>query len=105
MPLLDSLVIILICRSALRVAKNPLITPKREDCDLPVLLTIRVWQKPKQREIIRANSGHTYVEHLLAGFYERIILKGILRLIDISPMGCRTGFLYERYRLTRRSIK
>lgn len=43
------------------------------------------------REILSEKGIHT-LEHLFAGFMRNHLNSDVVEIIDISPMGCRTGF-------------
>lgn len=87
MPLLDSFTVdhTTMNAPAVRVAKT-MSTPKGD--------TITVFDlrfcKPNQ-EIIGEKSIHT-LEHLFAGFIRQHLNSESVEIIDLSPMGCRTGF-------------
>jgi len=85
MPMLDSFLVdhIKMPAPALRIAKK-VKTPKG---DIITVYDVR-FAKPN-KEIIDEKAMHT-LEHLFAGFM-RDNLKNY-EIIDISPMGCRTGF-------------
>ena len=88
MPLIDSFAVdhTIMPAPAVRLAKV-MKTPKGDD--------IQIWDL----RFIRPNTGmmpekglHTF-EHLFAGFMrDHINIKGQVEVIDISPMGCKTGF-------------
>ncbi len=87
MPLLDSFTVdhTIMNAPAVRVAKK-MATPKGD--------TITVFDlrfcKPNE-EIIGERSIHT-LEHLFAGFIREHLNGDNVEIIDLSPMGCRTGF-------------
>ncbi len=87
MPLLDSFTVdhTKMNAPAVRVAKT-MQTPKGD--------TITVFDlrfTAPNKEILSERGIHT-LEHLYAGFM-RLHLNGVnIEIIDISPMGCRTGF-------------
>ena len=87
MPLLDSFTVdhTIMNAPAVRVAKN-MSTPKGD--------TITVFDlrfcKPNI-DIISEESIHT-LEHLFAGFMRQHLNNDSVEIIDLSPMGCRTGF-------------
>jgi len=85
MPMLDSFLVdhIKMPAPALRVAKQ-IKTPKG---DIITVYDIR-FAKPN-KEIIDEKAMHT-LEHLFAGFMRENLTD--YEIIDISPMGCRTGF-------------
>ena len=87
MPLLDSFKVdhTRMQAPAVRVAKT-MRTPKGD--------TITVFDLRFCRpniEILPARGIHT-MEHLFAGFMRDHLNGGEVEIIDISPMGCRTGF-------------
>ena len=84
MPMLDSFLVdhIKMPSPAIRVAKQ-ISTPKG---DIITVYDIR-FAKPNE-EIIDEKAMHT-LEHLFAGFMRDNL---DYEIIDISPMGCRTGF-------------
>ncbi len=87
MPLLDSFMVdhTKMPAPAVRVAKT-MRTPSKD--------TITVFDlrfcKPN-KEIIGEKGIHT-LEHLFAGFMREHLNSDSVEIIDISPMGCRTGF-------------
>jgi S-ribosylhomocysteine lyase len=87
MPLLDSFKVdhTIMNAPAVRVAKT-METPKGD--------TITVFDLrfciPNQ-DIISEKSIHT-LEHLFAGFMRNHLNTDSVEIIDLSPMGCRTGF-------------
>ncbi len=87
MPLLDSFLVdhTKMPAPAVRVAKT-MQSPKGD--------TITVFDlrfcKPN-KEIIGEKGIHT-LEHLFAGFMREHLNSDSVEIIDISPMGCRTGF-------------
>lgn len=87
MPLLDSFTVdhIKMPAPAVRLAKT-MQTPKND--------TISVFDlrfcKPNI-EIMSAEGIHT-LEHLFAGFMREHLNTNDVEIIDLSPMGCRTGF-------------
>jgi len=85
MPMLDSFLVdhVKMPAPALRVAKQ-IKTPKG---DVITVYDIR-FAKPN-KEIIDEKAMHT-LEHLFAGFMRENLPE--YEIIDISPMGCRTGF-------------
>jgi len=85
MPMLDSFLVdhVKMPAPALRVAKK-VKTPKG---DIISVYDIR-FAKPN-KEIISQKAMHT-LEHLFAGFMRDNLPQ--YEIIDISPMGCRTGF-------------
>ena len=85
MPMLDSFLVdhVKMPAPALRVAKH-VKTPKG---DIITVYDVR-FAKPN-KEIIDEKAMHT-LEHLFAGFMRENLPE--YDIIDISPMGCRTGF-------------
>jgi len=87
MPMLESFMVdhTKMPAPAVRVAKD-MQTPKGDN--------IRVFDlrfcKPN-REIMSQKGVHT-LEHLFAGFMRNHLNSEDVEVIDISPMGCRTGF-------------
>ncbi len=87
MPLLESFMVdhTKMVAPALRVAKD-MESPKGDN--------IRVFDlrfcKPN-KEIMSEKGVHT-LEHLFAGFMREHLNSESVEIIDISPMGCRTGF-------------
>lgn len=87
MPLLDSFLVdhTIMNAPGIREAKT-MKTPKGD--------TIKVFDlrfcKPNQ-EILSEEGTHT-LEHLFAGFMRKYLNSDHCEIIDISPMGCRTGF-------------
>ncbi len=87
MPLLDSFKVdhTIMPAPAVRLAKV-MQTPRGD--------TISVYDlrfcKPNQ-EILSQEGIHT-LEHLFAGFMRDHLNRDTIEIIDISPMGCRTGF-------------
>lgn len=87
MPLLDSFTVdhTLMPAPAVRVAK----TMKTPSGDTLTVFDLR-FCKPNE-EIMGEKGIHT-LEHLFAGFMRNHINGEGVEVIDISPMGCRTGF-------------
>ena len=87
MPLLDSFKVdhTLMKAPAVRVAKT-MTTPKG---DIISVFDLRFCRPNK--EIISPRGIHT-LEHLFAGFMRDHLNSDSVEIIDISPMGCRTGF-------------
>jgi len=85
MPMLDSFLVdhVKMPAPALRIAKK-VKTPKG---DIITVYDVR-FAKPN-KEIIDEKAMHT-LEHLFAGFMRDNLSD--FEIIDISPMGCRTGF-------------
>jgi len=87
MPLLDSFTVdhTKMIAPAVRVAKT-MSTPSGDDItvfDLRFCLP--------NKEILTEKGIHTF-EHLFAGFMRDHLNSKKVEIIDISPMGCRTGF-------------
>lgn len=87
MPLLDSFKVdhTIMKAPAVRIAKT-MKTPKG---DIITLFDLR-FCRPNQ-EIMSPKGIHT-LEHLFAGFMRDHLNSTDVEIIDISPMGCRTGF-------------
>ncbi len=87
MPLLDSFTVdhTKMTAPAVRVAKT-MSTPSGDDI---TVFDLR-FCKPN-REILSEKGIHT-LEHLFAGFMRDHLNSEDVEIIDISPMGCRTGF-------------
>lgn len=87
MPLLDSFTVdhTKMNAPAVRVAKN-MRTPKGDDITVFDLRFCR-----PNLEIMPMKGVHT-LEHLFAGFMRDHLNSDQVEIIDISPMGCRTGF-------------
>lgn len=87
MPLMDSFTVdhTRMLAPAVRVAKN-MHTPKGDDI---TVFDLRFCQ-PNQ-DILPEKGIHT-LEHLFAGFMRNHLNSADIEIIDISPMGCRTGF-------------
>lgn len=87
MPLLDSFCVdhTIMNAPALRLAKS-MKTPKGDDISVFDLRFV----KPNE-EILSSEGIHT-LEHLFAGFMRDHLNSSDVEIIDISPMGCRTGF-------------
>ncbi|MDN3608228.1 S-ribosylhomocysteine lyase [Vibrio ostreicida] len=87
MPLLDSFTVdhTRMSAPAVRVAKT-MVTPKGD--------TITVFDlrfTTPNKELLSERGIHT-LEHLFAGFMRNHLNSQNVEIIDISPMGCRTGF-------------
>ena len=87
MPLLDSFMVdhTKMIAPAVRVAKT-MQTPSKD--------TITVYDLRfcvPNKEIMNEKAIHT-LEHLFAGFMREHLNSDDVEIIDISPMGCRTGF-------------
>ena len=87
MPLLDSFTVdhTIMNAPAVRVAKT-MSTPKG---DTITVFDLR-FTKPNI-DIIGEKAIHT-LEHLFAGFMRQHLNTDTVEIIDLSPMGCRTGF-------------
>ncbi|ELV7517342.1 S-ribosylhomocysteine lyase [Photobacterium damselae] len=87
MPLLDSFTVdhTKMQAPAVRVAKN-MQTPKGDTITVFDLRFCR-----PNNEILSERGIHT-LEHLFAGFMRQHLNSDTVEIIDISPMGCRTGF-------------
>ncbi len=87
MPLLESFTVdhTKMRAPAVRVAKE-MRTPKG---DTILVFDLR-FCKPN-KEIMSVKGTHT-LEHLFAGFMREHLNSDEVEIIDISPMGCRTGF-------------
>ncbi len=87
MPLLDSFTVdhTRMTAPAVRVAKN-MKTPCGDDI---TVFDLRFTVPNKER--LSAKGIHT-LEHLFAGFMREHLNSKKVEIIDISPMGCRTGF-------------
>ncbi|WP_110664791.1 S-ribosylhomocysteine lyase [Salinicola halophilus] len=87
MPLLDSFMVdhTKMQAPAVRVAKQ-MKTPKGD----PITVFDLRFCIPNE-EILSERGIHT-LEHLFAGFMRQHLNGGGVEIIDISPMGCRTGF-------------
>jgi S-ribosylhomocysteine lyase len=87
MPLLDSFTVdhTIMPAPAVRKAKG-MKTPSGDDITVFDLRFV----KPNQ-EILSSEGIHT-LEHLFAGFMREHLNSDKVEIIDISPMGCRTGF-------------
>ncbi|MDO9730380.1 S-ribosylhomocysteine lyase [Glaesserella parasuis] len=87
MPLLDSFKVdhTRMNAPAVRVAKT-MTTPKGDTITVFDLRFVR-----PNIEILSPRGVHT-MEHLFAGFMRDHLNSDTVEIIDISPMGCRTGF-------------
>ncbi len=87
MPLLDSFTVdhTKMPAPAVRVAKN-MKTPSGDDITVFDLRFCR-----PNKEMLSEKGIHT-LEHLFAGFMREHLNSDKVEIIDISPMGCRTGF-------------
>lgn len=87
MPLLDSFKVdhTKMSAPAVRLAKT-MKTPKGDDISV---FDLRFCVPNK--DIMSEKGTHT-LEHLFAGFMREHLNSNAVEIIDISPMGCRTGF-------------
>jgi S-ribosylhomocysteine lyase len=87
MPLLDSFTVdhTKMIAPAVRVAKK-MSTPSGD----PITVFDLRFTRPN-RAILSEKAIHT-LEHLFAGFMREHLNSKKIEIIDISPMGCRTGF-------------
>jgi len=87
MPLLDSFCVdhVKMPAPAVRVAKK-MKTPKGDD------ITVFDLRFCKPNHAILSEKGIHTLEHLFAGFMREHLNGQGVEIIDISPMGCRTGF-------------
>ena len=87
MPLLDSFTVdhTIMPAPAVRKAKG-MKTPSGDDITVFDLRFV----KPNQ-EVLSSEGIHT-LEHLFAGFMRDHLNSSTTEIIDVSPMGCRTGF-------------
>lgn len=87
MPLLDSFKVdhTIMPAPAVRRAKG-MKTPRGDDITVFDLRFVR-----PNKEILSSEGIHT-LEHLFAGFMRDHLNSDKVEIIDISPMGCRTGF-------------
>lgn len=87
MPLLDSFTVdhTIMPAPAVRKAKG-MKTPKGDDITVFDLRFVR-----PNEEILSQEGIHT-LEHLFAGFMRDHLNSQTTEIIDLSPMGCRTGF-------------
>ncbi len=87
MPMLDSFMVdhTKMTAPAVRVAK----TMKTPCGDTLTVFDLRFY-KPNE-EIMSEKGTHT-LEHLFAGFIRDHLNSEDVEIIDVSPMGCRTGF-------------
>jgi S-ribosylhomocysteine lyase len=87
MPLLDSFTVdhTIMPAPAVRKAKS-MKTPKGDDITVFDLRFVR-----PNEDILSEKGIHT-LEHLFAGFMREHLNSAKTEVIDISPMGCRTGF-------------
>jgi len=87
MPLLDSFTVdhTKMIAPAVRIAKN-MSTPSGDD------ITVFDLRFCVPNEEILSERGIHTLEHLFAGFMREHLNSKNVEIIDISPMGCRTGF-------------
>jgi len=87
MPLLDSFTVdhTRMNAPAVRVAKT-MKTPKGD-----VITVFDLRFTAPNKDILSERGIHT-LEHLYAGFMRKHLNSDAIEIIDISPMGCRTGF-------------
>ena len=87
MPLLDSFRVdhTIMPAPAVRVAKT-MTTPKGDT------ITVFDLRFCKPNEEIMGERGIHTLEHLFAGFIREHLNADDVEIIDVSPMGCRTGF-------------
>lgn len=87
MPLLDSFTVDhkIMNAPAVRVAK----TMKSPSGDVITVFDLR-FNKPN--ESMMGEKGIHTLEHLFAGFIREHLNSDTVEIIDVSPMGCRTGF-------------
>lgn len=87
MPLLDSFRVdhTIMKAPAVRVAK----TMKSPSGDIISVFDLRFY-KPNKK-MMSSKGVHT-LEHLFAGFIREHLNSKDVEIIDVSPMGCRTGF-------------
>ncbi len=87
MPLLDSFTVdhTIMPAPAVRRAKG-MKTPKGDD------ITVYDLRFCRPNEAILSQEGIHTLEHLFAGFMRDHLNSTATEIIDISPMGCRTGF-------------
>lgn len=87
MPLLDSFRVdhTIMPAPAVRVAKT-MKTPKG---DIITVFDLRFCVPNKN---IMTEKGIHTLEHLFAGFIRNHLNSDLVEIIDVSPMGCRTGF-------------
>ena len=87
MPLLDSFTVdhTRMQVPAVRIAKN-MKTPKGD------AITVFDLRFCKPNQVMLPEKGMHTLEHLFAGFMRQHLNNDKVEIIDISPMGCRTGF-------------
>ena len=99
MPLLDSFTVdhTKMNAPALRVAKK-MKTPSGDDITVFDLRFCR-----PNIDILSTKGIHT-LEHLFAGFMREHLNSKSVEIIDISPMGCRTGFYMSLLGTPKKSV-
>ncbi|MGD9553689.1 MAG: S-ribosylhomocysteine lyase [Arcobacteraceae bacterium] len=87
MPLLDSFRVdhTIMPAPAVRVAK----TMKSPSGDVITVFDLRFYAPNKKK---MSSKGIHTLEHLFAGFIREHLNSKDVEIIDVSPMGCRTGF-------------
>lgn len=87
MPLLDSFTVdhTIMNAPAVRVAKT-MTSPSGDT------ITVFDLRFNKPNETMMGEKGIHTLEHLFAGFMRNHLNSNSVEIIDISPMGCRTGF-------------
>lgn len=87
MPLLDSFTVdhTRMNAPAVRVAKK-----MKTPCGDPITVFDLRFCKPNEEKL--SSRGIHTLEHLFAGFMREHLNSKKVEIIDISPMGCRTGF-------------
>lgn len=87
MPLLDSFKVdhTIMPAPAVRVAK----TMKSPSGDIITVFDLRFYEPNKA---MMGEKGIHTLEHLFAGFIRNHLNSDKVEIIDVSPMGCRTGF-------------
>ena len=87
MPMLDSFMVdhTKMIAPAVRIAK----TMKTPSGDIITVFDLRFY---KPNEQIMSERGTHTLEHLFAGFIRDHLNSDHVEIIDVSPMGCRTGF-------------
>ena len=87
MPLLDSFKVdhTIMKTPGVRIAKT--MTTKKDE-----IITVFDLRFCKPNEEILSERGIHTLEHLFAGFMRENLNSNAVEIIDLSPMGCRTGF-------------
>lgn len=87
MPLLESFTVdhTIMPAPAVRKAKE-MVTPHGD------LITVYDLRFTKPNVDLLSEKGIHTLEHLFAGFMREHLNNNVCQIIDISPMGCRTGF-------------